>query len=101
MKTLLAALTVAAVVALAPAADAQVIARPVLIDFPLRRTPARLIPYSYFAAFPEPARQYVGFGNDFPFYGRPYGHPYDRWTWQYLGNANVEALTSYDYPPVP
>lgn len=40
-------------------------------------------PYSYYAAvYPYPARFYVGYGsNDMPFYGTPYGHPYDLWTW--------------------
>jgi hypothetical protein len=43
-------------------------------------------PYSYYAApYPWLARQYVGYGNDgFPFYGRPYGSPSDRWSWAYL-----------------
>ena len=42
-------------------------------------------PYSYYAAFPNPAREYVGYGfNDFPFYGDPYGKPTDRWSWQYM-----------------
>lgn len=40
-------------------------------------------PYSYYAAvYPYPARIYIGyFSNDMPFYGTPYGHPYDLWTW--------------------
>jgi hypothetical protein len=43
-------------------------------------------PYSYYAApYPFPARLYVGYGNDFPFYGRPYGHPSDRWSWSSMG----------------
>src|SRR4051812_148192 len=37
-----------------------------------------LPPYSYYLApYPLPARLYSGGTNDFPFYGRPYGHPYD------------------------
>jgi hypothetical protein len=45
-------------------------------------------PYSYWAAFPNPAREYVGYGfNDFPFYGDPYGKPTDRWSWQYMSGA--------------
>jgi hypothetical protein len=61
-------------------------------------------PYSYYVAVPfgMPARLYVGYGaNDFPFYGQPYGHSYDRWTWPYL-NSSVDArLVRYYYPPVP
>lgn len=57
-------------------------------------------PYSYFAAEPLPAREYVsGFGaNNFPFYGQPYGHPYDRWSWGYL--SGTSRLDRYYYPPV-
>src|SRR5690349_14292159 len=46
-------------------------------------------PYSYYAAFPYPAREYVPYGSNdlFPFYGRPYGHPYDRWSWQYMSTG--------------
>jgi hypothetical protein len=45
-----------------------------------------LPPYSYYLApYPLPARLYSGYGNnDFPFYGRPYGHPYDPWTFESL-----------------
>jgi hypothetical protein len=56
-------------------------------------------PYSYYAAFPEPARYYVGYGgNDFPFYGQAYGHAYDRFSWSTLSGAN--RLDRYYYPPV-
>ncbi len=42
-------------------------------------------PYDYYAAYPMPARIYSGYGsNDFPFYGKPYGHPYTPWTWDTL-----------------
>lgn len=63
--------------------------------------PARVFPYSYYAAFPGPARVYVPLNaNDaFPFGGNPYGHPYDRWTWSYLGGY-PESLVRYYYPPV-
>lgn len=55
--------------------------------------PAMVAPYSYYAAFPLPAREYVGFGgNDFPFHGQPYGHPYDLWTWPYLGRTHYTAV---------
>ena len=55
------------------------------------------------AAYPLPARYYVGYGdNDFPFYGKPYGHPSTPWTWSTLasypaygwGNAS-RSLYSY------
>jgi hypothetical protein len=46
------------------------------------------LPYSYYAAWPFPARQYVGYGtSDFPFYGRPYGSPNDRWSWQSMSRS--------------
>ena len=59
-------------------------------------------PYSYYAAIPPmPARIYVGYGDDgFPFYGRPYGHVYDRWTWAYMSDSNAGVLARYYYPPV-
>jgi len=59
-------------------------------------------PYSYYAApYPLPARYYVGYGdNDYPFYGRPYGHPYDPWTWQYMGGGGQRYLARYFYPPL-
>jgi hypothetical protein len=57
--------------------------------------------YSYYAAFPYPARGYVGYGdNDFPFYGQPYGKPTDRWTWAYMSDPNYGVLARYYYPPV-
>ena len=57
--------------------------------------------YSYYASYPYPARQYVGFGqNDFPFYGKPYGRPYDPWTWSAMNEDPYESLARYYYPPV-
>jgi hypothetical protein len=57
--------------------------------------------YSYYVApYPYPARGYVGLGNDFPFYGRPYGHPYDPWSWSYLSSYPNPGLARYFYPPV-
>ena len=62
------------------------------------------VPYSYYAAWPNwPARGYVGYGpNDiFPFYGRPYGHAYDLWTWPSLSESYYGGvLNRYYYPPV-
>jgi len=58
--------------------------------------------YSYYAVPNRvgPARGYVGFGqSDFPFYGQPYGHPYDPWTWPYMAN-NGRGLARYYDPPV-
>ncbi|MFO0911142.1 MAG: hypothetical protein U0794_22850 [Isosphaeraceae bacterium] len=57
-------------------------------------------PYSYYAAIPPTQpRTYVGYGNDiFPFYGRPYGSPNDRWSWNTLAAGN--PLARYYYAPV-
>jgi hypothetical protein len=66
--------------------------------------PAPTYPYSYWAAWPGPAREYVGYGasyggsDGFAFYGSPYGHANDKWTWQALSGQN--ALARYYYPPV-
>lgn len=66
--------------------------------------PSYIAPYSYFAA-PEgfPARTYVGLGQSdlFPFHGRPYGYPYDRWTWSGMSGSPPQSLIRYYYPPVP
>jgi hypothetical protein len=44
---------------------------------------------------------YGGLGyNDFPFYGRSYGHPYDPWTWPYMSGAYGQGLARYYDPPV-
>jgi hypothetical protein len=43
----------------------------------------------------------VGYGsNDFPFYGKPYGYPYDAWTWLYLSGGSYGSLARYYYPPL-
>lgn len=57
-------------------------------------------PYSYWAAWPGPARGYVGYGasDGFAFYGSPYGHANDRWSWSSMSGQNV--LSRYYYPPV-
>lgn len=62
-------------------------------------------PYSYWAApAPYPARQYVGLGptDDFAYFGRPYGHAYDSWTWSYLSGPPYYggSLNRYYYPPL-
>lgn len=59
-------------------------------------------PYSYqVVANPYASRHYAGYGtNDFPFYGRPYGRPYDAWTWNYLSHDYYNAMAHYYYEPV-
>ncbi len=57
--------------------------------------------YSYYAAYPRPARGYVGYGDDgFPFRGQAYGHPYDPWSWPYMSGGNASVLARYYDPPV-
>ncbi|HEU5118050.1 MAG TPA: hypothetical protein VFT74_15610, partial [Isosphaeraceae bacterium] len=60
-----------------------------------------LFPYSYYAAYPAPAREYVPYGQYdlFSFDGRAYGHPYDRYSWTYMAGYN-DLLSRYYYPPV-
>lgn len=62
--------------------------------------PGRVFPYSYYAAFPGPAREYVPYGNNdtFRYTGQAYGYPYDRWSWSYMSGEN--SLARYYYPPV-
>lgn len=57
-----------------------------------------IMPYSYYATFPQPARVYVGYGpNDgFPFHGQPYGHPGDRWSWSAMSSGD-RSLARYYY----
>ncbi len=71
----------------------------VLGGAPVGATP--VYPYSYFAAYPGPARVYVGYGESdiFPYGGQPYGHPYDKWSWSYLAGY-PDVLARYYYPPV-
>jgi hypothetical protein len=63
--------------------------------------PGYIPPYSYYAAIPPaPARIYVDYADSgFNFYGRPYGHPYDRWSWSAMG-SDQGLLNRYYYPPV-
>jgi hypothetical protein len=123
MRTLIAALTVAAAIVIGPNAEAQVVVpanavvgTEYVVGAPYPGYNAGvaipyygfgywgtyLPPYSYYAApYPLPARYYVGYGsNDFPFYGRPYGHPYDPWTWPYMSGGYQRALARYFYPPL-
>lgn len=110
MKTGIATVTLAALwLAAAPEASAQVVmsrvwnAAPVIGGPVVYDSTAYVPPYSYYAAFPWPARGYVPYGpNDgFPFYGHAYGHPYDRWTWPYMGGGYNRYLARYYYAPVP
>lgn len=64
--------------------------------------PGYVAPYSYYAAPPGlPAREYVGASDNFPFSGRPYGHAYDLWTWNYMAPRYYGGvLARYYYPPL-
>jgi hypothetical protein len=59
--------------------------------------------YSYWVAYPSPSRTYVPYGalDQFPFQGRPYGNPSDRWSWYYMGGGNSRYLARYFSPPLP
>ncbi len=62
--------------------------------------PTNILPYSYYGVPSwQPARIYEG-PAVFPFYGRPYGHPYDRWTWPYISGGYDANLARYYYPPL-
>jgi hypothetical protein len=108
MKTWITAAAVAALTLIAaPESWAQVVVSPPgapapVLGGPVFSSSAYVPPYSYYAAWPWPARVYVpyGPGDAFPFYGRAYGHPYDRWTWPYLGGGNSRYLARYYYPPL-
>ena len=57
-------------------------------------------PYSYYVLPASiPSRVYVG-PPQYPFYGKPYGHIYDRWTWPYMSNLYGDVLARYYYPPL-
>jgi hypothetical protein len=109
MKTWITAAAVAALSLTAvPEALAQVVvsrtwAPASVAGAPVYDSSAYVPPYSYYAAWPWPARGYVpyGPGDQFPFYGRAYGHPYDRWTWPYISGGYYRHLARYYYPPVP
>jgi hypothetical protein len=63
----------------------------------------RIYDYSYWVAYPGPSRTYVPYGalDQFPFQGRPYGNPSDRWSWYYMGGGNSRYLARYFSPPLP
>ncbi|WP_165228366.1 hypothetical protein [Aquisphaera insulae] len=58
-------------------------------------------PYSYWVAPPGQAREYVPYSasgtEPFPFYGRAYGSPGDRWSWYYMGGGDNRYLARYYY----
>lgn len=58
--------------------------------------------YSYWVS-PGSARTYVPYAavDQFPFRGRPYGNPTDRWSWYYMGGGNARYLARYYYPLLP
>jgi hypothetical protein len=63
--------------------------------------PTRSYSYSYYTLSPLPARTYVPYAtNDFSFYGVPYGHPYDPWTWPMMSGYSATGLARYYDPPV-
>ncbi len=77
-------------------------AGPITTTFAPAPAQGRILPYSYWVTAPQPARIYVQYGaNDqFPFYGRPYGSPNDRWSWYYMGGGDSRYLARYYYPPL-
>ena len=72
---------------------------PVVTTFP---TQGQVMPYSYWVSAPKPARIYVEYGasDQFPFQGRAYGNPSDRWSWYYMGGGDSRYLAKYYYPPL-
>jgi hypothetical protein len=58
----------------------------------------QVLPYSYWVS--SPSRIYVeyGSGDQFPFHGRPYGSPNDRWSWYTMGGGAGRYLARYYYP---
>ena len=69
----------------------------VITTFP---TQGQVLPYSYWVSAPQPARIYVEYGttDQFPFRGRAYGSPNDRWSWYYMGGGGSRYLAKYYYP---
>jgi len=56
------------------------------------------------AAFAQPGRyprqheDHSFPGDQFPFHGRPYGSPNDRWSWYNMGGGSSRYLAKYYYP---
>ena len=57
--------------------------------------------YSYYGSWSGEPRVYQSYGpsDPFPYYGQPYGHAYDRYSWAAMSGEN--RLARYFYPPVP
>jgi len=74
-------------------------AAPVVTTFPAQ---GQVMPYSYGVSALNPARIYVQYGaiDQFPFHGRGYGIPGDRWSWYYMGGGDSRYLAKYYYPPL-
>jgi hypothetical protein len=114
MRTVIASIVVAACILIASESKAQVVVggtpwgySQVVVGGPYTGafSGSFVPPYSYYAAYPHGywPRSYVGYGaNDiFPFYGKPYGHPSDAWTWPYMSVPPWGgALNRYYYPPL-
>jgi hypothetical protein len=107
MRVLLTVVALVCICSLAEPAEAQVLVWSGAPSGPsgsFTYSSAYVVPYSYYAAWPNwPARGYVGYGESdiFPFYGRPYGRVYDKWTWNYMSDAYYGGvLARYYYPPV-
>jgi hypothetical protein len=77
------------------------LAAPVVIPAPVAR--GGVWPYSYYVLTPQPSRGYVEYGpiDQFPFHGRAYGNPGDRWSWYYMGGGDARYLAKYYYPILP
>ena len=64
-------------------------------------SPGRVYSYSYYTRSALPARTYAGYATeDFAYHGRPYGHPYDPWTWPMMSGSYGRSLAHYNDPPV-
>jgi hypothetical protein len=70
---------------------------PVVTSLPAEQ---QVLPYSYWVLAPNPSRVYVEYGeiDQFPYHGRAYGNPSDRWSWYYLGGGASRYLAKYYYP---
>ncbi len=101
MKPIFALIVLAGLMNAAPEAEAQFFRqRGASVPVTAPTASPTIYRYSYYAS-PGPARGYVAYGaDDFPFYGRPNGHPYDAWTWPYMTGAYGQGLARYYDPPV-
>ncbi len=139
MKVMLAATAIAASALLGSSARAQGFYDTGAMGIPAAGTSSgttTVAPYSYYAAFPSAARQYVGLastpgaystagygsgasssggcascgggqagtvsgygsgfgGQDFPFLGQPYGHVYDKFTWNYMAERTASRFNPW------